>query len=74
MIIGHWLFSFWPPRKPAPLKVNGLPKKALFFASTLRYLLRLLAGDTTAEPLLEAINTAAGIHHFLLAGEEWVAL
>lgn len=36
---------------------------------------RLLAAATKlAETLVEALDTAAGIHHFLSASVEWVAL
>ncbi len=35
---------------------------------------RLLASAQLAETLVEALNTAASIHHLLSAGVEWVAL
>ncbi len=33
-----------------------------------------LATDTSAETLLETVDTATGVHDFLLTGVEWVTL
>jgi hypothetical protein len=46
--------------------------KALFCNSLA--LIFFLANNTTTETLLETVDTAAGIHNFLLAGIERVTL
>lgn len=59
------LHTFSEPQKKAP--------EGAFF-NNISTGLRLFAADPTAETLVEPVNTTTGIHHFLLASVERVAL
>jgi len=55
-----------------PADTKKAPRKALFSLSTFES--GFLATDATTETLLETVDTATGIHHFLLACVERVTL
>jgi hypothetical protein len=54
-------------RPTGALALRGIPQNPAVCSS-------LSLGAAITEPLVEAVNAATGIHNFLLASIEWVAL
>ena len=61
-------------KKRLKKKATGSTTVAFLNLSVLMLPARLLASAELAETLVEAFDTAAGIHHLLSASVEWVAL